>query len=93
MERARELADQPRTWVGQRSAVAMLASAVVHALALLLLAATTVQLVSDAERDVIPLVIREPAPLPPPGAPSAPVVGPQIPVPAAVPATDRKSVV
>ena len=83
MEQVSELADQPRTWIGQRSTVAMLLSAALHALALLVLASMSVRLVSDADRDVIPLVIREPAPLPPPGAPSAPVLGP--PVPAVAP--------
>lgn len=85
MEHVSELADQPRTWIRHRSTVAMLLSGALHGLALLVLAATTVQLVNDAERDVIPLVIREPAPLPPPGAPSAPVLGPPAPVVARVP--------
>ncbi|MFN8644772.1 MAG: TonB family protein [Candidatus Binatia bacterium] len=79
-----EIAAQPRTWEGRRGAVAMVASGLLHALVLLVLGATSAQLVRDANRDVIPLVIREPAPLPPPGAPSAPVVGPPVPVAAPV---------
>jgi protein TonB len=85
MAHVSELADPPRTWVGHRSTVATLLSGALHAAVLLVFASTTVQLVDDAERDVIPLVIREPAPLPPPGPPTAPVLGPPAPVIAPVP--------
>jgi protein TonB len=76
MEPLREYADQPRTWIRRRSAVATALSALLHLVLLLVFATATVQLVSEPRRDVLPLVIREPAPLPLPGAPTAPVVGP-----------------
>jgi protein TonB len=60
--------------MGRRSVVTMAASGVLHVVVLLLLASASLRIVEPA-RDVIPLVIREPAPLPLPGAPTAPTLG------------------
>ena len=79
MEELSELAAPPRTWIGRRSAVTTAVSAVLHLVALALLATATVQIAAP-DRDVIPLVIRDPAPLPLPGPPTAPVLGPPAPV-------------
>ena len=95
-----ELADPPRTWTGgPRSVIAAALSGVLHVVALLILATATIRIASP-DRDVIPLVIREPAPLPLPGAPTAPVLGqpapvvaPVAPVPQPKPVVQPKTVV
>ncbi|MBX3026819.1 TonB family protein [bacterium] len=74
MEQRSELAAPPRTWIGRRSAVTTALSGALHLAALLALATATLR-IADPERDIIPLIIREPAPLPLPGAPSAPTLG------------------
>ena len=77
-------AAQPSTWTrSRRSTVAAALSAVLHIVALLILATATIQIAAP-DRDMIPLVIREPAPLPLPGAPTAPVLGEPAPVVAPV---------
>ncbi len=71
-----------------RQAAAAVASAALHGVVLLLCAATSVRLVHHAEPEVIPLVIRDTASLPAPsgGAPRQPasILGPTVPVAAAV---------
>lgn len=75
MDELSEFAAPPRTWAGgRRSAVAAALSGALHVAVLLLLATATIEL-AGPERAVIPLVIREPAPLPLPGAPTAPTLG------------------
>ena len=86
MQPPNEFADQPRTWMGRRSAVATGVSGALHLVLLLIFATATVQLVGEPQREVLPLVIREPAPLPLPGAPTAPEMGP--PAPVVVPPAD-----
>lgn len=83
MEELEEYAPPPRTWSGRRSAVAATLSGALHVVALLVLATATVR-IAGPDRDVIPLVIREPAPLPLPGLPTAPVLGATAPVAAPV---------
>ncbi len=63
---------------GRRQGAAALASAALHALVFIALAATSIHLVRDEARDVIPLVIRNPAPPPPPGPGVAPRSGPPV---------------
>lgn len=73
---------------GHRGAVSALVSALVHAVVLSMLAATSIRLATH-ERDVIPLVIRNPAPPPPPPGGSA---GVGAPAPVAVPVEAPKLV-
>ncbi len=77
-------ADQPRTWTGgRRSTVAATLSVALHVVVLSILATATIR-IATPDLDAIPLVIREPAPLPLPGAPTAPVLGEAAPVVAPV---------
>jgi len=83
---------------GRRQGAAALASAALHAVVFIALAATSIQLARDEARDVIPLVIRNPAPPPPPGPGVAPLTGPPVaaapaPVPVEAPKPQAKPVV
>jgi len=68
---------------GHRGAVSALVSALLHGVVLGILAATSIRIASH-ERDVIPLVIRDPAPPPPPPGGSV-GAGPPAPVPVEAP--------
>lgn len=73
---------------GHRGAVSALVSALVHGILLSILATTSVQ-IATRQRDIIPLVIRDPAPpAPPPGG----SVGAGAPAPVAVPVEPPKLV-
>jgi len=78
--------DALRNGATHRGAISALTSLVLHALALVILAATSIQ-IAHREDQIIPLVIREPAPPPPPpgggGGPGPPA--PEAAVPAEVP--------
>ncbi len=83
---------------GRRQGAAALASAALHALVFIALAATSIHLVRDEARDVIPLVIRDPAPPPPRGRGGArrrapPGGGGRAPVPVEAPKPRAKPVV
>jgi protein TonB len=64
--------------------VSALISAALHTIVLIVLAATSIRLVSD-DRSVIPLVIREPAPPPPPPGPGTAAAAPAVVAPSVDP--------
>src|SRR5262245_24508718 len=71
------VADLTTTRAGHRAPISALVSIVLHGLLLVVFAVTSVRIVSE-DRNVIPLVIRDPAPPPPP--PGIPGPGPPAPI-------------